>query len=183
MTKANDRRVKVSLERTRLALKAEQRQLDDQRRQLYGERQAAILALREACGAYGDNAWTDDLPLDRIIRDHLLAPLAREMAEVRSYTRGLLARTSRAEQRLTRTVTAQPAPPAPAPPRPTPLRPTPVPEPVHRVLVVTSELRGERGYRANCVCSWVSPWISSEATAIVAGQRHQDDQQARREAR
>jgi hypothetical protein len=164
VTKANDRRVKTALERTRLALKAEQLEIEKRRREQSREREQALPMLRLLCGLYGDNDWSDELPLAQILEDHLATPLAAQMADVRHYVDELKRRLGRAEasQRVK----------PPEAPAPTPIRPDLAPQPEHRCIVVASELRGQRGYRATCICSWRSPHESTKSMAVLDGERH-----------
>lgn len=48
--------------------------LEDHQKQSFSyieERVGAIMALRELCSKFGDNDWTDDMPLADVISDHL----------------------------------------------------------------------------------------------------------------
>jgi hypothetical protein len=170
-TKANDRRVKTALERTRLALKAEQLDIEKRRREQSRERELALPVLRLLCGLYGDNDWPDETPLPEILEGHLAAPLGAQMTQIRAYVSGLQQDLARA-----RHVNPRKPPETPENPRevptPTPLRPTLVPQQEHRVKVVPAELRGERGFRAACVCGWRSPLQAAEATALVLSEAH-----------
>jgi hypothetical protein len=205
-TKAEYARIKNSLERERTRLKQDGLQLEKDRLHLTRERARVLAVLRLLCSRYGSNDWTDEADLDTVLAEHLARPLEHEMREVRAYVGGLQRRAERAEAELSTAratpiiVQAAPAPapppapiPPPAPPAPPaprqrgaprPLRPTVVPDPVHRCLVVKSDLRGTHGYRSVCVCGWSSPHVSGEAPAIMDGDRHrQNAELARREAR
>lgn len=163
MTKANDRRVKMSLEQTRQALKAESLDLEKRRREYGRERELVVAALRLLTGRYGDDSWTDETPLPTVLEHHLARPLERQLAEVRAHVAGLEARLARDGARTSAVRSA---------PTPTPLRPTVVPPTTHKVLVVPAELRGERGFRANCTCGWRSPLWQAEDGALVGADTH-----------
>lgn len=179
MTKANDQRVKMSLERARLALKVEQKDLEKRRRDYLGERDDALAVLRILCGLYGDNDWPDAAPLPEILEAHLAVPLARQMTEVRAYVGGIQRDLARTQKALTDALAAPPA--APSPTEPIPIRP-PVPVDLHRCTVVTDALRGMRGYRATCSCTWSGPLETSAVTADLEGNRHVRRELERREA-
>lgn len=176
MTKANDQRVKMSLERARLALKVEQKDLEKRRRDYLGERDDALAVLRILCGLYGDNDWPDAAPLPEILEAHLAVPLARQMTEVRAYVGGVQGDLARAQKALLDATTAPPPPPEPIPIRP------PVPVDLHRCTVVADALRGMRGYRATCSCAWSGPLETSAVTADLEGNRHVRRELERREA-
>jgi hypothetical protein len=170
VTKANDRRVKASLERTRLALKTEQLEIEKRRREQSREREQALPMLRLLCGLYGDNDWPDETPLAEILEHHLAVPLGVHMNEIRGYVAELQKNlgVSRRKSRASTT----PSPDTAAAQRPTPIRPTVVPQPEHRCIVVASELRGQRGYRATCICNWRSPHEATESMATLDAERH-----------
>lgn len=179
-TKAEYARIKNSLERERTRLKQDGLQLEKDRLHLTRERARVLAVLRLLCGRYGNNDWTDEADLDTVLAEHLARPLEHEMREVRAYVGGLQRRAERAEADLS----AARATPIIVQAAPRPLRPTVVPDPVHRCLVVKSDLRGTHGYRSVCVCGWSSPHVSGEALAIMDGDRHcQNAGLARREAR
>lgn len=153
-SKAELKRVRMSLERERLRLNDDKLQIEKARRALTRERAEAVAALRVLCERYGDNAWDDETALATIIEIHLGRPLARLVIDVRAATD---------------------APPPPARVvAPAPLRPTPVPSITHRCLIVDADDRGVLGRRATCVCGWRSAVERDERSAILAGERHRD---------
>lgn len=54
---------------------AERDAREAERARLEAERADAIRALRSVCRVYGDNEWSDTVPLGDVIRNHLHVPL------------------------------------------------------------------------------------------------------------
>lgn len=162
MTNANDKRVKASLERTRLRLKAEGLELERRRRDYLLERDEAIAALRVLCERYGDNDWGDELPLREVLEAHLAAPLADRLAGVGHRMRAL-------ERQVDAALRAAATVPATVPPRPIPPA---RPAGGHDFAIQASTLRGQAGHRAVCTCTWRSPLELTEAMASLSGRRH-----------
>jgi hypothetical protein len=204
MTKAEDRRIRMGLERERLKLKEERLEIVNERRALRRERADALIWLRLLCERYGDNSWPDETPMALILEKYLSDPLGLKLGELLDSYRKLQRQVrdgahQQAPGQAPEQAPAQPqrpshAPPAalPAPQRatphqqaPRPLRPTLVPEVRHSVMVVPFELRGERGHRAICTCSWKSALENTVEMALLSGQRHeqwQADHARRQEA-
>lgn len=188
MAKAEERRVRQSLERQRLKLKEDQLALVQERRELRRERTDAIIWLRLLCERYGVNAWPDETPLALILEKYLSDPLSTKLSYLRQEYEGMQAELERVRRAATQSpAPARPAlpqaPPArPAAPRspvpdqepPRPLRPTLVPRQEHRTITVRASLRGQEGWKSTCICSWTSPLETSERTAAVSGARHCD---------
>lgn len=94
MKKSDIQRARNSLqnERTRLRelrtlveadekrLRRDDEQIKAERHAVNRERTALITILRTACSRYGDNAWSDDDDLARVLTHHLLDPLQRREA-------------------------------------------------------------------------------------------------------
>lgn len=166
---ADLKRIKLSLERERVRLRADALQLEKDRRALQRERADAVLVLRRLTDRYGRPDWPDELPLSLVLDEYLLRPLADRAASI---------------------IDPQPAP-RPVAPEPLPERREPLALPQrarravsHRCLVVPAATRGLRGFRAACICGWTSVIESVEGRALLAGaahdERYPDD---RREAR
>lgn len=170
MTKAHDKRVKASLEASRLANRAERLEIERRRREAESERASALLVLRELCGLYGDNSWTDDTPFATILADYLARPLADEMQQARRYLAGLQARIRRQEEQLA-------APSASVAPVPIE-RPTLV-DPDHEARVEAIRDRSGSQYRARCRCGWASALARTEREAEAAADAHQARYRAR----
>jgi hypothetical protein len=169
MTNANDKRVKASLERTRLKLKAEGLDLERRRREYLLERDEAIVALRLICERYGDNRWDDDLPLKEILEGHLADPLAERLQVLirRLKTLEEAAVRPQGPPVATQAPQASQASPVPAGPR--------LLEPVrHSVITVRDQDRttGRIGWKASCVCTWYSGLHEHRITATQDGGRH-----------
>lgn len=177
-TKADIKRVRLSLQAERLNLRQLALELNEQRRAITRERAIVIAVLRIACERHGDNDWSEDQPLDRIIQEHLLAPVERKI-DRRARRIGDLTRQlaeSEASARVTARVTPAPQPATarhdPPRPVPRPLRPTPVPIQEHRCVVVRAQDRSGLGHRARCLCGWASATVPDQAVAARDGDLH-----------
>lgn len=156
MTKAEERRVRASLERARVKLKERQLELETAERTLAREREDfrkeradALVLLRLLCEQRGlAFDWEDEVPLVEVIE---------------------------------RLFPVQPVVPVPeASPRP--LRPTPLPTIEHRLVVVPAQDRTRRGYGARCTCGWVSAVEATEEGALLAAGAHDARMAASRRA-
>lgn len=175
--KAEERRVRQSLDRQRLKLKEEQIQLIQERRELRRERTDALVWLRMLTERYGNSSWTDETPLAMVLEQHLNDPLTATLDSLmRRYHKlqsDLAQALSELQQRPQAADQAPQAAPIATPSRPPqPLRPSAVPEQQHRSMVVRSQLRGDPGFRATCICGWRSAQETTEQMAIVSGDRH-----------
>lgn len=98
----------------------------------------------------------------------------KRLARASAWIDQCLAQAARLEE-ATRQVPSPATAPAPAPAAPPrPLRPTPVPIQEHRCITVRAELRGQQGFRPNCICGWNGPLAVTEPVAQLDGQRHCD---------
>lgn len=163
MTAANNQRVKQSLERTRLKLKAESIDLEKRRREYGTERADAVAALRILCAVYGDNTWPDELPLAEVLEHHLGGPLAHQLQTAAA----LLAENQRQLDEIVRRQVAAPQASGRELPR---LLPPPGSHEL-RVIPVAGGRLGQ-GYRCQCACGWQTGITSSESYAGQLGQDH-----------
>src|SRR3954452_7633653 len=94
---------RLRVKESQIALEREWEKLARTKEALGRERARAVAYLRRLCERYGDNQWTDDLPLAEILENHLAEPLVEGMGRPRRQMERLQADLRRAE-----TMPAQP---------------------------------------------------------------------------
>lgn len=163
---------RLRLKEDRLALEREWGRLQRTQDAMTRERTDAIAYLRRLCERYGDNDWTDQMPLADILEYHLAEPLADGIARIRRRMDGL--------QRALREAETLPS-----------IRPVALPpyeavraapdQPISRVEVVGGA-RQMASYRAICSCSWMGMVRSADHAAEADRSGHARTHRLRREA-
>jgi len=176
-TKAEERRIRHSFDRTRVRLKERQIELEGAEKKFAREREAAmqervdaIALLQLLAEELGSGPVDPEASLAETIETKLWVPM---VARVQKLIAGPVAAPQPAAAPAARRSPAV----APAPPR----RLQAVPDSVHRVLVVEAEDAWVgRGYACRCVCAWISRVVVTQAEAWRLARDHEGGEQDRR---